>query len=135
MTFNCLLPFICSIYYRVHPGCKAEFLATVTFMAAQMPILGFAGVQCTFRDWHASLSYDLMLQEVDFEFGREQLVPAALPTTFAKATLSLAVIFLNSAVDATGAVPAQRLTTAQVRLCIPFAPARALSNLSMCKGY
>ena len=51
----------------------------------------------------ARLSLSACRQDMDFEFGSETLVQGASPTNSGRVTLSLAAMFLNSAVDATGA--------------------------------
>ena len=47
----------------------------------------------------------LALQDVEFEYGRESTIENVAPVTFGNITTSLEVVFLNSAVDATGAAP------------------------------
>ena len=43
------------------------------------------------------------MQDVDFEYGRESTVKDVAPVTYGNINLSLEIVFLNSAVDATGA--------------------------------
>ena len=45
---------------------------------------------------------DVGVQDVDFTYGREVTLPDTPPTTFGNISLALEVVFLNSAVDATG---------------------------------
>ena len=42
------------------------------------------------------------VQDVEFGFGRESTMQDIPPTTFGNVSLALEVVFLNSAVDATG---------------------------------
>ena len=44
----------------------------------------------------------VVMQDVEFEFGQECILQGSPQSTFGKITLSLAVMFLNSALDATG---------------------------------